>query len=98
MSGLYVDSGNMNTQGMNTVTSANDFLSEINLLVSNVDSLMEIWKGTAASSFKQAVDSQVVNLKEFEKDLELLGEKIIQGARNFDAAEEENAAQASNLY
>ena len=98
MSGLYVDSGNMNTQGINTVTNANDFFNEINQLVSHVDSLMQIWNGSAAQTFKQSVDSQVVNLKEFEKILELLGEKIIEGARNFDATEEENAAAARNLY
>ena len=98
MSGLYVDSGNMNAQGINTVANANDFLNEINVLVANVESLMNIWKGTAAESFKQSVDAQVVNLKEFEKILEILGEKIIEGAKDFDTTEDENAAAARNLF
>lgn len=98
MSGLYVDPENMNTQGMNTVTYANDFLNEINLLTSNTESLMEIWSGDAATAFKVAEEAQIVNLKDFEKDLELLGEKIIQGSRNFTSTEEEIASNASNLY
>ena len=36
MSGLHVDAGSMNTQGMNTISNAETFASEINNLSGNV--------------------------------------------------------------
>ena len=98
MSGLHVDSGNMNTQGMNTVNSAETFANEINSLTSNIDSLMSIWRGLAATTFKGEADEQIVYLNEFKELLNLLGEKIMQGARTFDETEEANASAAANLF
>lgn len=98
MSGLHVDAGSMNTQGMNTISNAETFASEINNLSGNVDSLMSIWRGLAATTFKGQVDEQIVNLNQFKELLNLLGEKITQGARHFDETEEENASAAANLF
>ena len=93
MSGLHLDASGMNTQGTSTVASAETFSSEINNLSSNVDSLMSIWRGLAATTFKSEVDQQIANLNEFKEILNLLGEKIMQGARLFDQTEEENASE-----
>ena len=41
---------------------------------------------------------EIANLNEFKELLNLLGEKIMQGARLFDETEEENASAASNLF
>ena len=98
MNGLHVDSGNMNSQGLNTVSNAESFANEISNLSSNVDSLMSIWRGMAATTFKEAVDEQIINLNSFRELLTLLGEKISEGARHFDETEEENASMASNLF
>ena len=98
MSGLHVDAGNMNSQGMNTISSSEDLGNQITNLNGNVDSLMSIWRGLAASEFKEAVDSQIVNLREFQQLLNLLGEKITQGARHFDETEQDNASRAANLF
>ena len=98
MSGLHVDSGNMNAEGLNTVSNAESFANEISNLDSNVNSLMSIWRGEAATKFKGVVDEQVVNLNSFKEVLSLLGEKIIAGARRFDENEEETANAASNLF
>ena len=88
----------MNSQGMNTISSAEDLANQITSLNSNVDSLMSIWRGLAATEFKEVVDSQIVNLKEFQQLLNLLGEKITQGARHFDETEQDNASRASSLF
>lgn len=98
MSGLHVDAGSMNSQGLNTISNAESFANEISNLSSNVDSLMSIWRGMAASTFKEAVDEQIINLNSFRELLTLLGEKITEGARHFDETEEENASMASNLF
>lgn len=98
MSGLHVDAGNMNSQGINTVSNAESFANEISNLSSNVDSLMSIWRGLAANNFKEAVDGQIVNLNSFRELLSLLGEKISEGARHFDDTEQDNASAASSLF
>ena len=98
MNGLHVDSGNMNSQGLNTISNAESFANEISNLDGNVNSLMNIWRGIAASNFKEAVDAQIVNLNAFREVLSLLGEKIVDGARRFDETEEENATNASRLF
>ena len=96
--GLHVDAGSMNFQGRNTVTLSQDLGTQINNLVNNVESLMGIWSGIAANEFKTVVDQQVVNLRNFQDLLNLLGEKITQGARVFDETEEDNASRAANLF
>lgn len=98
MSGLHVDAGSMNTQGMNTISNAESFASEISKLSSNVDSLMTIWRGLSANEFKEATDSQVANLNSFKELLNLMGERITEGAKRFDQTEQDNASMASNLY
>ena len=98
MSGLHVDAGSMNSQGLNTISNAESFANEISNLGSNVDSLMSIWRGMAATTFKEAVDEQIINLNSFRELLSLLGEKITECARHFDETEEENASMASNLF
>ena len=98
MSGLHVDSWSMNTQGMNTISNSESFASEINNLSSNVNSLMSIWRGLAATQFKEATDEQIVNLNSFKDLLLMLGEKITEGARRFNDTEEENASMASRLF
>lgn len=98
MSGLHVDAGAMNSSGRNTVSLSQDLGAQINGLTNNVNSLMGIWRGLAAEEFKMAVEQQISNLKDFEELINLLGEKITQGARVFDETEEENATMASNLF
>ena len=73
MNGLHVDSGNMNSQGLNTISNAESFANEINSLDSNVNALMGIWRGIAATTFKETVDAQIVNLNSFREVLSLLG-------------------------
>lgn len=98
MSGLHVDPESMNSQGLNTVDNAESFANEIHNLSTNVESLMSIWKGVSANSFKEATDSQVVNLNSFRELLTVLGEKISEGAHNFDDTEQQNASAAKNLF
>ena len=98
MSGLHVDAGNMNSQGMNTIASSEDLNSQINSLNSNVKNLMTIWRGLSANQFKMVVDDQIVNLRDFQELLNLLGQKITQGARQFDDTEQENANRAASLF
>ncbi len=98
MSGLHVDAGNMNSQGMNTIASSEDLNSQINSLNSNVENLMTIWRGLSANQFKMVVDDQIVNLRDFQELLNLLGQKITQGARQFDDTEQENANRAAGLF
>lgn len=98
MSGLHVDAGNMNSQGMNTIASSEDLNSQINSLNSNVENLMTIWRGLSANQFKMVVDDQIVNLRDFQELLNLLGQKITQGARQFDDTEQENANRAASLF
>ena len=98
MSGLHVDAGTMNSQGMNTIASADELNSQINSLNENVENLMTIWRGLSANQFKQVVDSQIVNLKNFQELLNELGQRIVQGAKHFDQTEEENASRAATLF
>ena len=98
MNGLHVDAGSMNSQGVNTVKLAEDLNSEINSLNANIESLMGIWRGIAAQQFKQVVDTQVVNLRDFEKLLNTMGQNIVKGATLFDETEQDNANRASNLF
>ena len=96
--GISVDSGYMEDQGKNTILSAEEFLSEINQLGSNIDSLMTIWLGAAAETFKNQSDIAINELKSFQNVIEILGEAIVQGGRRFDQTEEENATAAANLF
>lgn len=98
MSGLHVDSSNMNTQGINTVNNSEALDDEIGALRTNVDNLMTIWKGPAASEFNEVVNEQIGFLQEFKELLNTLGEKISEGARQFNDVEEENASMASHLF
>ena len=98
MSGLHVYAGNMNSQWMNTIASSEDLNSQINSLNSNVENLMTIWRGLSANQFKMVVDDQIVNLRDFQEFLNLLGQKITQGARQFDDTEQENANRAAGLF
>ncbi len=98
MSGLHVDSGTMNAQGINTISSAQELENQISNLNSNVEGLMMIWRGPAASEFKTAFDQQLSNLRSFQELLNELGERITAGARKFDQTEEENIARASGLF
>lgn len=98
MSGLHVDASNMNTQGINTVNNSESLGDEIGALKTNVENLMTIWRGPAASEFNGVVDEQIANLQEFRDLLNTLGEKISEGARHFNDVEEENASMASHLF
>lgn len=98
MAGLHVDADGMNSYGVSTINNAESFASEISNLSSNVDSLMSIWRGLSANSFKDATDSQIVNLNSFRELLTVLGEKITEGARRFDDTEQQNASAAKNLF
>lgn len=98
MSGLHVDASNMNTQGVNTVNNSEVLGDEISALKANVENLMTIWRGPAASEFNGVVDEQVANLQEFKNLINTLGEKISEGARHFNDVEEENSSMASHLF
>ena len=98
MSGLHVDAGTMNAQGMNTISAAHDLQNQIGNLNAKVEGLMMIWRGPSAQEFKTAFDQQLNNLRSFQELLNELGERITAGARKFDQNEEENIARASGLF
>lgn len=98
MSGLHVDASNMNTQGVNTVNNSQVLGDEISALKTNVDNLMTIWRGPAASEFNNVVEEQIDYLQQFRDLLNELGDKISEGARHFNDVEEDNASMASHLF
>lgn len=98
MSGLHVDASNMNNQGVNTVNNSEHLGDEIGALKANVENLMTIWRGPAASEFNGVVNEQIDNLLEFRYLLNNVGEKISEGARYFSDVEEENTTLASHLF
>ena len=98
MSGLYVDSSNMEASGSRTLEDAETFANQINELSSNVDSLMTIWRSASATKFKEATEEQAANLNSFREVLTIFGDKIRENAKRFDQIEEENTSNASNLF
>ena len=96
--GLHVDFVEMDHQGNKTIASAEDLNTQITSLKNNMQELMNIWNGNAATQFQGAVEGQVTNLNQFKDLLNELGEKIVEGAKDFNATDEENAARANNLF
>ena len=98
MSGLHVDPAQMESHGKQTMNNAVELDNQIKSLTSNKDSLMGIWRGDAATSFDEAVQSQVKNLDAFKELINELGQRIMNGAGTFHTTEEDNASAAKNLY
>lgn len=98
MSGLHANTGEMNANGNSTVNCASDFAAELASLRSNVDNLMNIWKGPAASSFNNAFVEQATNFDNFQALLNELGERIINAANILNSADEDAASEAGRLF
>ena len=98
MSGLYADTGAMNTNGKDTVAKAEYFANELSSLRGNVERLMTIWIGLSANEFNKSYEEQSRNLDEFQRLLNELGEGISKSAEILNRAEEENASAGSHLF
>lgn len=96
--GLKVNTNDMYDNGNSTVRDAEEFNGKITDLKSHKESLMEIWRGPAATEFSAQVDNQVQNLNEFKELLNEFGEKIMSGAQRFDENEQESTVRAQNLF
>ena len=94
--GLKVNTGSMNTNGRDTVSSAENLASELSSLKSNMENLMTIWRGKSANDFNEAYEQQ--NFQAFQQLLNELGEKISAAAKNLNQTEEDNARAGSNLF
>ena len=98
MSGLSVNTGAMNANGKDTVANAEYFATELNSLQNNINGLMTIWRGPAASEFNTSYQEQAQNLDAFRQLLNDLGESISAGARVLNDTEEENASAGAHLF
>lgn len=96
--GLQVQAGSMKDDGEKTIGSAEDFLNEINNLRNNIDALMRIWNGPAASAFNSSFLDQADNLNEFQQRLNNRGEDIVASAQILNRNEEDLAAAGSHLF
>lgn len=98
MSGIQARTSEMNQNGQQTVANADYFQNELASLRSNVESLMNIWKGLSATEFNKAFEEQMKNLDAFRQLLVELGESISRGAKILNKAEEDNAYAGSHLF
>lgn len=98
MSGLHVNSGEMNTNGRDTVTSAQNLESELASLKNNMENLMGIWRGVSANEFNNSYNEQNQNFRAFRELLNDLGERISLAANRLNETEEDNARKGSNLF
>ncbi len=98
MSGLHVNSGEMNTNGRDTVTSAQNLESELSSLKNNMENLMGIWRGVSANEFNNSYNEQNQNFRAFRELLNDLGERISLAANRLNETEEDNARKGSNLF
>lgn len=98
MSGLQVNTGAMNANGKETVANAEYFENELNSLRNNIDGLMSIWRGIAASEFNNSYVEQAKNLNDFKMLLLDLGESISKGANILNRTEEDNASAGAHLF
>ncbi len=97
-SGIYVSPEVMDEQGRKTVDYANQLYDQIGQLQRNKEGLLDIWKGSSATSFGQSVDAQVKNLNDFEALINTLGETISSGANTLNDTEEQNTQEGKNLF
>ncbi len=98
MAGLHVNAEVMHSQGVSTMNLSQELGTQIQSLSSNIDSLMTIWKGAAADQFRQATAPQIQNLRKFQELLDMLGQKIVEGASRFDQVEQDNVDRARSLF
>lgn len=98
MAGLHVNAEVMHSQGVSTMNLSQELGTQIQSLSSNIDSLMTIWKGAAADQFRQATVPQIQNLRKFQELLDMLGQKIVEGASRFDQVEQDNVDRARSLF
>lgn len=96
--GLQVQAGSMKSDGDKTIGSAEDFLNEINNLRNNIEALMRIWNGPAASAFNSSFLEQADNLNQFQQVLNTRGENIVTSSQILNRNEEDLAAAGSHLF
>lgn len=96
--GIFVAPEIMDEQGRRTAELAVQLEGQIDQLKNNKSALLDIWKGGAATSFGESVDSQILNLNKFKELINELGEKISDGANTFNDTEEENTSAGRNLF
>ncbi len=83
--------------GQKVISEAENLFDELSNLENNVNSLMGIWKGEAANSFKASFDEYQTLFKNFQLTLNDLGEATVKSSQIFQDAEAENARIASDL-
>lgn len=98
MSGLHADTSAMNMNGKDTVANAEYFSNELASLRNNIEGLMSIWRGIAATEFNNSYEEQAKNLQAFQQLLNDLGESISVGAGILNDTEEENASAGAHLF
>ncbi len=96
--GIHVDPAEMETHGKSTLNLAEELKSQIDDLTKNESELQTIWKGDAANTFDEAVESQLKNLNEFKLLIEEMGNKIVGGASTFNTNEENNVTEAKKMF
>ena len=96
--GLHANTSAMNTNGKETVASADEFSAELASLRSNVENLLGMWHGISANNFSNSYEEQASNLQAFQQLLNELGESISKGAEILNRTEEDNAAAGQHLF
>ncbi len=95
--GLRVSPEVMKGHGDTAAKMAEEFKTQIEDLKTQKNGLMQIWKGTSATEFDEAVDIQAGKLEEFEGILYAMAEAIKKGAESYATTEEENTLESKKL-
>ena len=98
MSGLQANTGGMNQNGQATITNADYLQTELTSLARNVEGLMGIWRGMAASQFGQSFQEASRYFGAFQQLLNELGEGITKAAGILHNTEEDNASAGAHLF
>lgn len=98
MSGLHADTGAMSSNGTSTIQCAEAYANELRSLKGNMENLMTIWTGPAATKFNEAYTAQAENFDAFQQLLNELGEKIVEASNTLNNTEEDNASGVNGLF
>ena len=97
MSGINVSPAEMNQRGQQTVQHGYDFETELNSLASNIQALMGVWTGDAASKFNSSFEEINTTFTGFKEKIIALGQSISTGASILDNTEQENTDLAGRV-
>ncbi len=98
MNGLLANTAGMDLSGVQTINNADYLQTELANLRSNIEGLMAIWRGPAATAFNSSYEKQAQNFIAFKDLLNDLGEAIRRGANILNQTEEENASAGARLF